>query len=490
MGIGMKEAPIELTIPVGEYLNSVGISKDREMIVGSFENGYVIVRGNTIIKRRERNVKCKLIRDKKIAIVSNQRTISFYNHYGTLVWKTTYDKKIMDISFEKNNLVVLLADGTIKGIMNFKSVLWDKVYRQTHNRIILDSLGKYFVVYGDRGIDFGVFMTGSREWGMDFVDEVKDVAISKNGSRVAVLLNNGDFYLINRMGRKILEYKIKDASRIGFDSSGNIILSETGGLRIMNEQGTLLKRHVTEGTCTNIKSSDVGNYNVCVDDSGHLYFFNTHDIIWEYQHSSPLLAVDVTQHGEYVLAANNDILLFNNLTYYMQILDDTKSRISSARVAREKKERLVEIYTKMKMAYVKRNFEVMLNYKSLFDNIYGSIPKKKVEYVILLDKVFSPDRVSRLVLYVRGITNPKIQVFGNVKYGLKKFKRAGGVEKFYVMIKPVASGNVKMKIVIGGKDGLQIPLTIPADGKERNVKIISNTDYRKLREEYSRSRSR
>ncbi len=152
----------------------------------------------------------------------------------------------------------------------------------------------------------------------------------------------------------------------------------------------------------------------------------------------------------------------------------------------KEKNRLLEIYAKMKMAYVKRNFEVMLNYKNLFDNIYDNIPRTEPKYALLIDKVFTPQKISKCLMYIKGLSNSKVQVFGNVKYGLKK-EKMGDIEKIYVLIKPKESAEIKIKIVISGNNKkIQIPLTIHADGKQRNMRIISNTDYKKLIKEYSR----
>jgi len=481
----MAEPQIEYTLSLDVNIRNIGVSDTGDLVAGMYEEGYIIIHDGYVLKRRGRVTKVCMIKSKNIVGVSAKNHLYFYNYNGTLIWRDIFDIEIQDFSFVGLNGIVLLSSGELKGINNYKNVIWSQRYRGDSNGCLLDRSGKYFIVIGKKGLDYGLFANGTRQWSMEFMEEIKDIALSRNGSKVAVLLSTGDLYLINRAGRRVLDYKIADAHKIMFNSTGNLVVFRNGHVDIMNDQGTLLRSHRIDAPCIAGAVTDYAGQLVCITSKKTVHLIDNMRVIWKYVVDASIEAVDVTTQGEYIVVGGKDIMFFNNLKYYISNLKEVRDKVSKLPKSYTNKKKMLDLYEKMKMAYLKRKFDVFFNLKALFDNMYPET-KEQLYYALILDDTFSKTRVSKLLLYVKDGLNVNAKVYGNVRYLVKRVGMKHGIYKYIISLKPVGEGAQKLKIKIESPQGTaQIPFTIYADGTKRNRKVLSNTDYRKLIKVYS-----
>ena len=476
----MIEPPIEFSIPVKEKIKEIYVSNDGKMIVGGYSHGYMIIRENSIIKRTNGISKIQLIKSRNILAVSVGNTMNFYNSNGTLLWHDTFNDDIIDFFMQENHGIILFK-GKVRGIGNFKSKIWEIKCREDAYKLLMDATGKYFLVVAKNGIDFYTFNPPAKLWGREMLNEIYDFVIHRNGGRIGITLKSGDFYLLNKNGKNVLEYRFKNPSLLTFDFYGNIVIGNENNIKMMNSKGTVLRAINIEGKCKSLSSSTGADYVACGTTSGRVYFFDSNGVLWNYKHSKPIECVDTSSLGEYVVSANMDILFFNNLSYYLSLLRDVEKKISSIGTDNPQGLKLIELYKKMKNAYLKKDLDILNNFKRMFDSAYENIKVSKLKYAILLDKIFEKDKISKNFIFILGKYS-KIRVYGDVKYSLvpSKIDKKGNV-KYTMLLQPKGEGEIKIKIEIETPEKkISIPFTIMADGKMRKKRVISNTNYKEF----------
>ncbi len=479
----MIQPPVEKIVDISQHVESAQLSKDGDLFLVVYGNGYEIHRGDNSIFKEESASKVELLRERDIVVVSEGRSISFYNSAGALLWKNTYEDHIVDFSFSDGVGVILLSNKKIIYLTGYSTVLGSVECRDDASGIMMEPTGRYFLVVGKMGIDAYSAGSLSKLWTQDFMEDIHRVTVNKGLNRVAVSLETGDFYLLNRSGKRILEYKFKTPPLHAFTPFGNVVICEDEEIKIMNDQGTVLKVIKTEGRCMDLKASENSEYAVCGTNTGRIYFFDKSGLLWDYKHKEGIISVDITPLGEYVLAANKEVIIFNNLAYYLSVLSEVKGTLSKLSPKNPKYSNLYELSKKMKSAYLKKDFKVMMNLKSMFDSIYQSIEKSKLHYVMIVSDYFSQDNVSKNLLFVDGAEMINIKVYGDFRYKVIPMKaKKKNLRKFLIFLQPKSSGILPIKIVLYTNRGkVEIRTRIYVDGVSRAMRIISNTkDYRRL----------
>jgi len=483
------EAPLLHTIPFNDWISKVYISDDGKVVTTSFENGYAIVKveEGEVIMRKIKGAKISMIPSKNILMVGVENSLNFYNLIGTLLWKESFSSAIRDFASAENGNVIVVTKNEIVCYTNFHNVVWRK--SEGGDKVVMDPSGRYFVIAEEREIKFCEASNGNLIWEREFLEDIVGIKLQRGGHRTLAVLATGDIFLFNKSGDAFWEYKLKYVPKVAFDNSGNIVVGEGNNVKIFNDRGTVLKSWELNGIVNFVEPSQKAQYILAGTDTGTIYFFNRDGIVWDYKHIHPITAGCVSPYGEYVVAANKHILFFSNINYYESVMVECDRTIKRMIALGYDTKRLMEIYQKMRSAYIKKDFDILMSYKRVLDNVLSRIGKASVKYAIFTDTTFTQGKISRIIFYIKGkskITITEIKVYGNVKYRAKISNiPKKNITKGTIYIMPKTSGRVPVEIIIKyrGREGsgeIRQKIALLADGKKRKVTVYSNTDYKEL----------
>ncbi len=476
----MIDAPVQKTISLSGNVRHVDISNDGGFALATYPQGYAIIIGDEVVHRKGTITRARIIREKESFVVAENHSLLFFNNHGALLWRNNYDSKIIDFSFTSSEGLVLLENGDVVALSNFKIELW-KITVPGAKRVIIDPTGRNFAVITDKEINFYTFNNHNLQWNEGFMDNIHHVYLNRGSTRIAVSLVTGDFYLLSKSGKTMLEYKFKKPPVVVLDRYGNVIVGEENYVKIMNERGTVLKKIEFSGMCNELKVGYRSDYSVCGTSSGMVYFFDRSGVLWQHHHNEPIGAVNMSDSGDYVIAANSEVIIFNNLSYYVSVIRDMQKKIAAVPAKDPRREKLSNIIRKMKGAYLKRDFKLLLNLANAFDSLYTAIERNTVKFALILADSFSVDTVSKCQLYVATNERVSLKVYGDVKYGVRVVQRVPGKTVISILLQPKHSGKLSVRIdVFAGAKKISIPVTIFADGILRKKRVISNTDFRRL----------
>ncbi len=486
------EAPLLHTIPFNNWISKVYISDDGKVVTTSFKEGYAIVKVNEgeVLMRKIKGAKISMIPSKNILMVGVENSLNFYNLIGTLLWKESFSSAIRDFASAENGNVIVATKNEIVCYTNFHNVVWRREWGG--DKVVMDPSGRYFVIAEERGIKFCETSNANIIWEREFLEDIVDIKIQRGGHRVLAVLSTGDIFLFSKSGDTYWEYKLKYVPKVAFDYSGNIVVGEGNNVKIFNDRGTVLKSWELDGTVNFVETAQKSQYLLAGTNSGTIYFFNRDGIVWDYKHVHPIMTGCVSPYGEHVVAANKHILFFSNINYYESVMVECDRIIKRMRALGYDVKRLMEIYQKMRNAYIKKDFDILMSYKRAFDNLISRIGKAAVEYAIFTDNTFTQGKISRIIFYLKGkgkVVITEVKVYGNVRYKAKISDiPKKNMTKGTIYIMPKASGRIPVELIIKYRSGegngeIRQKIALLADGKRRKVKVYSNTDYKKLTRE-------
>ncbi len=477
----MMEPVVERSFTLKAPADAVYLSDSGKLIVAKYKDGYSISNDNGTNYRDSPGVVVNLISDRDIVVVGEGKSLSFFNSMGTLLWKNVYGEEIKSLSFLDGSGVILLKNNVVVLLSGLKNEIGRVGVRDDAYEVKMDSSGRFFMVVGKMGVSLYTTSTLSEVWSQEFMEMISGVALYRGANRSAVSLGTGDFYLLNRNGRRILEYKFSESPLAAFDGYGNVMVAEDGKIKIMNERGTLLKIIETRGRCIDLAASSKSEYVICGTNKGNVYFFNKAGVLWSYEHNESIYSVAITPAGEYVAAANSEVMVFNNLSYYFQVLRNSENKLRSLSAGDPRYGKLADLFKRMKASYLKRDFKMLMSIQKVFDSMYSQIERSNIQYAMVLDSLFFPSQISRNFLYIRSDKEPKILLYGDVRYKLSRMPPRREVRRYLIILQPKRSGEVPIRVdIIVGNNKTSFTTKINADGMPRKKRVISNGDYKKL----------